>query len=138
MNKTLNALMTKLTWQLQELDLQMQEINQQQTALALQLTEKEEQIAKACDTSALIFPEKEIARLNFIIQCQQQMDQVKSQKKELNDYLAQLQVRQLRLKTELKMLEKYQTQKQSERKKQDQQQQQSASDEWAILRRKPL
>lgn len=65
------------------------------------------ELAKALEIPAHIIPEQEISRLNFVIARQQQYDDLQMRAMDYEKLLAIFQERHLRLKTELKTLEKY-------------------------------
>ena len=94
MNKTLRALMTKLQWQLGELSQQLLPIEQQLAALEHQLFEHQQKITKAYAIPAFILPEREIARLHFMICQQQRQDELKTIKtvnlKKIHSYCGKL------------------------------------------------
>ncbi|ARG96959.1 hypothetical protein [Legionella micdadei] len=135
MNKTLLALMNKLSWQLNEVKQLSQAVDEEQRTIEKTLDDLHQQIHKAYATPAIINPEQEIARLNFIIQQQQKYDNLSIKNKELNTKLSQLYDRKVRLQIELKMLEKYQEKQRVISIKNDISLQQNANDEW-ILQRK--
>lgn len=136
MNKTLDALNSKLTWQLNEISQHLQTNAEELTKLQERLDAMQTKIHKGYVIPAIINPEQEIARLNFIVHHQQEQDYLKLEKKELNLRHSQLQERQLRLNSELKMLEKYQEKQQKIEEKTRQALQQHANDEWVLQRRK--
>lgn len=111
MNKTLSALMAKLTWQLNEVTRQLQAIDVQCLNLQEKFKDTERQTAEA-SAIPITHPEQELARLNFIIQHQRQYEDLSIEKKFLESRRSQLQARQSRLYTELKMLKKYQEKQQ--------------------------
>ncbi|KTD25834.1 hypothetical protein [Legionella maceachernii] len=137
MNKTLVALMNKLSWQLNEVEQLSQAINEEQKSMQQSLHHLQQQIHQACATSALIIPEQEIARLNFIIQKQQRLEELSIENKAIETRLSQLNERKIRLQTELKMLEKYQGKLRKESLKKEIISQQNANDEWILQRKEP-
>ena len=85
--------------------------------------------------TAHIHPEREMARLNFMLTQQQQHDDFNAHKKVFHSQLEHLAHRELRLKTELKMIEKHQQAKHQQIQHQQQLAQQYASDERFIQHR---
>lgn len=137
MNKTLQALMTKLQWQLRALDEQLQTLEQQLEALELQCQENQQKITNACAIPAFILPEREIARLNFMICQSQHQDELNTRKTELLSQKAMLTTKKIRLNTELKMLEKHQENKLKSKQQQTALAEQNKADEWVLQRREP-
>lgn len=137
MNKTLIALMNKLSWQLSDVSQFLHTINEEQATLKQAYAELQEQIEKACATPAIIQPEQEIARLNFIMHKQQEYEHLNLKMKELEAQQAQLKERKIRLHSELKMLERYQDKQQEKTLRNDILMQQNANDEWVLQRKEP-
>jgi hypothetical protein len=111
MNKTLSALINKLSWQLEAIN-QLFEVHIRDLAM---VEEKRKllqgQIQKASKIARLIHPEQEISRLNFIVHCQQEHENLDLKKKEFEYRLSQLQTQKMRFYTEIKLLENYQIKK---------------------------
>ena len=82
-------------------------------------------------------PEREISRLHFMIRQQQQQDELNTNKTALLSQQLTLNSRQLRLNTELKMLEKHQENQLKNTQQQRIVKQQNDSDEWVLQRREP-
>lgn len=137
MNKTLIALMNKLSWQLNEVSQTLQTIINEQANLQEADAELQKQLQKACATTAIIYPEQEITRLHFIMHKQQEREHLKLEMKELEAQQAQLEERKIRLHTELKMLDRYQEKQQEKALANEISQQQNTIDEW-VLQRKEL
>lgn len=137
MNKTLQALMTKLQWQLTDLDKQLQALDLQLEHLETMLDDNQQKIDKACATPALIVPEKEIARLNFIIAESQKQDSLTLSKTELQSQKSRLTTRKIRLNTELKMLEKHQSNQQTNERLKGIVTEQNNMDEWVLQQKEP-
>ncbi len=137
MNKILNALKAKLNSQLSALSLSRQKIDEELLSLQEKKRLKEEQIRKASATPAIIIPEQEIARLNFIVRSHQDYEHLAIEVKEKESHLDTLKERYLRLNIELKMLEKhFENQLKKETEKALSLEQKNL-DEWILLRRKP-
>ena len=137
MNKTLQALMKKLHWQLSELRLQLQAVDQQLAQINQQRDDNQQKIVKACAIPAFIMPEREISRLHFMIRQQQQQVELNTNKTALLSQQLTLNSRQLRINTELKMLEKHQENQLKNTQQQRIVKQQNDSDEWVLQRREP-
>jgi hypothetical protein len=137
MNKTLTVLMNKLSWQVQEINEQLQTLNQQIINLEKKLSTIEVEIQKACVIPTVIYPEREIAGLNFIMRSRAQAESLREEKKILESQSLQLQTRQIRLKAEIKMLDNYREKQQKISTKKKLAKQQNDSDEWTLSRRKP-
>ncbi|CDZ77057.1 hypothetical protein BN59_01336 [Legionella massiliensis] len=135
MNKTLAALVTKLTWQLAEINQSSALLAEQMQSLQNKLAIIQEQIENASQLPAQIQPEQEISRLNFLVRSQEDRENLALQKKELLAQQTQLKTRQLRLNTELIMLEKYQEKQQKNEQKKTLAIEQKESDEWIVQRR---
>jgi chromosome segregation ATPase len=138
MNKTLIALMNKLSWQVNEVSQVLQTINDEQGSLQKTHAELQEQLQKACATTVIINPEQEIARLHFIMHKQQEQDHLTLRMKELEAQQAQLKKRKIRLDIELKMLDRYQEKQQEKALENEILLQQNANDEWILQRKKPV
>lgn len=138
MNKTLDALMTKLNWQLSELGQNLLSIEQQLATLEQQCAEIQQNLVKACAISAFIIPEREIARLHYQMHQQIQHDELNNRKSALLAQQATLNAQKIRLNTELKMLEKYQENQLKNTQRQMMLMQQNFSDEWVLQHREPL
>ncbi|MBA3537491.1 MAG: hypothetical protein H0T84_12945 [Tatlockia sp.] len=136
MSKTLIALKSKLCWQRNDLNQMLARIDEELTALKENLAQRQEQIHKACATSVIINPEQEISRLNFIVRYQLEHENLSLEKKELESQQSQLKQRHLRLTSELKMLEKHQTNKEKVEIENTLIKEQKDIDEWVLLRRK--
>lgn len=135
MNKTLSALMTKLEWQLTELEQQLQTLEQQLDVLKEQLDENQNNITRASAVPAFILPEKEIARLNFMIGESQKQDKLNTVQAELLAQKNHVTSRKIRLNTELKMLEKHQNNQLANKQLQAVLIEQNNTDEWVLQQR---
>lgn len=138
MNKTLTALTTKLSWQLKEVNQAITDLEQRLQTLQQKLNKLSEQIHQACSIPAIIHPEQEIARLNFIIRSQQTQENLLLEKKEQESQQSQLQTRQLRLNTELKMLEKYLLKQKKKAQLNVLSAEQKEQDEWYLQKKESL
>ncbi|MFJ1268016.1 hypothetical protein ACD661_05565 [Legionella lytica] len=134
MNKSLSALMTKLNWQLNALNLQLHEIQDQLQQVRQEMEALDEQIQQAGVTSLIINPDFEINRLNFITQQQEQKEELNMTLKQHQDTEHAVQEKMQRIKTELRMLEKYLEREQAELQEQQKKAENNALDEWVIQR----
>lgn len=135
MNKSLKALMSKLNWQLNELNLHLHAAQSQVHALSAQIQTIEQQLNQARPKSLLINPELEMSRLNFVTQEANKKEELSAELKNHQDRENNLKERIQRVKTELKMLEKYLEREASSDHEQQKKAQDNALDEWVIQRR---
>lgn len=134
MNKTLNALSTKLKWTLHGLGNKMFSIEQQDAILEQKIDSTLQKISSSCTMSALIIPEQEIARSLFMTQQHQYYDELMNKKADLQSNKLTLKNQQTRLNMELKMLEKYQKTILKNEQHHARQTSQNNSDEWVLQR----
>jgi hypothetical protein len=132
MTNSMHALITKLSWQLQEVNQGLEALSNTLKAIQDKQQANAQEIQQARASTALMNPEQEIARLNFIMRCQQNQDRLDLEKKDLVAQQLHLNARQLRLSTELKMLEKYQLQQQRYQQQEANGRAQKNSDEQAL------
>jgi len=138
MNQSLNALMTKLAWQENELISHLQAAENESLLLMKQLQEIEEQLNKSCIAPQRINPEFEINRLNFITQQHEHNDSLLLDLKNNQILEIKLKDKILRVKTERKMIEKYLEREVITQKKLQNKVQEQALDEWVIQKRNPV
>ncbi len=132
----MKALFTRIKWQQAELSQKLLMIKQQLENMAQKKDAIQLEIANSSAVPALIRPEIEMARVNFITQQQQQQEELTIRKAALLSEHTQLELKQTRLNMELKMLEKHQ---ETRLKKQHQHAlltQQNNLDEWVLQRRR--
>jgi hypothetical protein len=108
MNKTAKALSSKLTMQLNELQLKIERIAQQLQALPAECKNTLRNINSASVLPNYILPEQEIARLRYILTEQKILERLEGQINLLETEKALFESEQLRIKTEIKRLESYQ------------------------------
>jgi deoxyribodipyrimidine photolyase-like uncharacterized protein len=135
MNKTLIALMTKLKWQINEVEKQLQTIEHEINSFDLQLHDIQQKIINASKTSKYILPEREIAGLHFIISQQTLQEELKQKLTEHNFQHKTMNSKKIRLETELKMLEKHQNNQLKMEEKSALLIEQNTIDEWIIQRK---
>lgn len=135
MKSTLNALMKKLKWQLNEMEQELSVIGEKLEELKNISHEKDQKIQSASIPSSFILPEREIAGLHFIMKQQQELDDLKAQKAEFLAQKGKLELKKIRLNTELKMIEKHQENQLKINQQESQVQQQNLCDEWILQRR---
>lgn len=138
MSTALNALMTKLNWQLNDLNEHLALAHAESLRMEQQITELEQQINQSCFSPVIINPEFEINRLNFITQEQTKLALLTSHLKENQDLETKLNAKIMRVKTELKMLEKYLQRETLFQHSEQQKIQSNALDEWVIQKRKTV
>lgn len=138
MNNTLSALMTKLTWQQDELILHLQTSENKSQELLLQIQKIEQELHDNTFGSLIINPELEINRLNFITQKHKTKDELACILQDQQLLQIKLKDKLQRVKTELKMLEKYLEKQAVAEKIQYLQSQQNAMDEWVLQKREQL
>lgn len=135
MNSTLDALTTKLIWQRDELTLHLQASEKKSQELLLQIQEIEEALHDNNFGSLIINPELEINRLNFITQKHKKKDELTCALQDQHLLEIKLKDKLQRVKTELKMLEKYLEKQAAAEKIHHLQSQQHAMDEWVLQKR---
>lgn len=138
MNQPLNALLTKLNWQLNELNLNLHEAQNQSQAVTQKIHEVAEGMNQAGLTSLVINPDLEINRLNFLTQQQERKEALTNTLKNHQELENKLNDKIQRVKTELKMLEKYLAREESCQKAQQQKAHDNAMDEWVIQKKESL
>lgn len=132
MNTSLNALLIKLNAQKNDLTYELSACEAVSLHIKQQLVDLETTLNQSAKGSLLINPEFEINRLNFLTQEQDKKQALEIQLKQQQDLEARLLDKVLRIKTELKLLERYlEGNKQEEQRKQAHLQQQ-AMDEWVL------
>lgn len=112
MNKILNALKIKLHNQQTEIMQQSQIVAKEHLEIEHQLHEIHSRISNVSQISKIIIPEKEIAGKHFISAQQQIETALKIKQNHLNVLKKQLETKRIKLKTRLKLLEKYQAHQQ--------------------------
>lgn len=135
MNPSLKALMTKLTWQKNELSMQLKAIEEETSSLKQMLFEVEQTLSQASRSSLIINPEFEINRLNFITHHHEHKEQIEHSLK--NQAHKELQVKDKikRVSTELKVLEQYIEREALKAHQVAQKKAEQAMDEWVIQKR---
>jgi predicted nucleic acid-binding Zn-ribbon protein len=132
MNQPLNALMRKLNWQLNELNLHLHESQTQSQSLTEQIQEIDDHINQARPKPLVINPDLEMSRLNFMTQEANKKDELSAELKNHQDVESKLKEKIQRVKTELKMLEKYLEREESSHNEQQKKAHDNALDEWVI------
>ncbi|MFI4918186.1 MAG: hypothetical protein ACHP65_01370 [Legionellales bacterium] len=132
MNHSLTALMTKLTWQKNELDLHLQAAQMQALQVQQELQKLEHESQQLCVAPLIINPEFEINRLNFTSQQQEKKNQLSMVLKDHSAVEQKLTDKLQRVHTELKMLEKYLHREEQVAKREQQKIQEHAMDEFGL------
>lgn len=138
MNQPLNALMSKLNWQLNELNLHLHEAQTQSQSLTNKIQAIDEHLNQARPKSLVINPELEMSRLNFATQEANKKDELITELKNHQDVEDKLKEKIQRVKTELKMLEKYLKREESSHNEQQKKAHDNALDEWVIQKRESV
>ncbi len=133
MSVALNALMTKLNWKKQELDLALKKVENDSITIIEQMKTIESNLNQSTPKSLMINPELEMNRLNFMMIEQEKIAQLTLALNELNDTKKRIKDSLIRINTERKMLEKYLENKKSDAVKQEQKHQEHRMDEWALV-----
>jgi hypothetical protein len=134
MNKTLTALMTKLNWQQNDLNLHLKAAEHESHLLIQDIQALEASMHPSCPTSLRINPEVEMSKLNFLTQQHAKKEELSILLKEKQTIEMKLKDKLQRIKTELKMLEKYSEREQLSQKEQQLKTQQNTLDEWVLQR----
>jgi len=138
MNKTLRALMTKIQWQRNELFQQQQALETQGQQIEELLSASQTRTEQACAQPARLLPEQEMARLNFMMNEQQEQARLYSQQQEIQAGQHSLTEKIRRLDTELNMLERYQEKQKEQARHSRVLAEQQRADEWTLLRGEPV
>ncbi|WP_298626864.1 hypothetical protein [uncultured Legionella sp.] len=136
MNQSLSALMTRLTWQNNELATHLQAAEQESLIVMKEIKELEQNIEQYYISPLIINPELEINKLNFLTQQQDRKDELLIILKNHQELIAKLTGKLQRIKIELKMLEQYIEREQQTHKEQLLKIQEQALDEWVLQNRK--
>lgn len=132
MHKTLDALSKKIAWQVQDLEQQYGIIDRQLQMIDQQVQNLMKTMREANKLPTHIVPEQEIARLHFVLHQQQHHTSLQDQQQRLTREQQTLKSDLTCLKTTLKMLEKYQRNKENSTLKQHLRHVQDQADEWAM------
>lgn len=136
MNNSLNTLIKKIQFQIEELDQQIAAASDKIKQIDEQLGAIRDSLEKSLTIPAFILPEKEISRLNFIIKQQQSIDEIGTEKTQYESQITCIENRKKRLKIELKMLEKYQAKVQEKTLKIAQKKDATDQDEFFVINHK--
>lgn len=134
MNSSLSALHLKLTVQQTELLNELVLCEQQSFKMQHDLLAIEKNQQQSASNSLIINPEIEISRLNFLTQEQEKKHALELLLKQQQQRDGQLRTKLQRIKTELKMLERYMEKSLQLKQEQQNNKQQQSMDEWAIQR----
>ena len=134
MSRTLNALLTQLTWNLHRVYNRLNLVHQDIATVDEELQNNQSVTAQSCFVSNLIIPEQEIARTHFLMRQQQQQHQLATHKETLLSEQQQLLTQQIDLKKAFKRLEKHQDAILKINQQHLERTHQNNSDEWALQR----
>lgn len=137
MSKTIRALMTKIQWQISGEQQRLEQLVTEQKALQLQLNDSRARTEQACAQPARLLPEQEMARLNFMMNQQQQQARLQSQIEERQAHHRQITEKIRRLNMELHLLETYQEKQCAKARQSRLNAEQNRADEWCLLRGDP-
>jgi hypothetical protein len=135
MSGSLNALLTKLSWQKIEVSEQLHHSEQEGLRLNEDISALNQQLNYAHAPSKLINPDWEINRLNFNLHVQEEKSALEASLKEQQELCEILNQKMLRIKTELKVLEQYLSRKTTELCQEQKKQEEQALEEWVIQKR---
>ncbi|KTD51319.1 hypothetical protein [Legionella quateirensis] len=138
MSQTLTALMTRLTWQNNELSIHLQAAENESRIVMQQIQELEHLINQSCIASISINPDLEINKLNFLTQQQEKKEELLMILKNHQALEAKLKDKLLRIKTELKMLEHYMEREEQASRQQHIKSQENTLEEWVLQNRKSV
>ena len=134
MSRTLNALLTQLTWNLHRVYNRLNLVHQNIATVDEELQNNQSVTAESCVVSNLVIPEQEIARTHFLMQQQQQQHQLATHKQTLLSEQQQLLTQQIDLKRAFKRLEKHQEDTFKRNQQHLERTHQNNSDEWVLQR----
>jgi len=136
MSSSLNALLTQLIGQKNEVTFKLTATEQEQQILIQQVDELNLKLTHSSSSSSIVInPELEINRMNFLMQLQQQKDEVQMKLKEQQELIAKLQQKAQRINTELKMLERYLTRQEQQALQEQRKTEEHAVEEWVLQKR---
>lgn len=135
MNQSLSALLTRLTWQNNELAIHLQAAEQESLIVMQQIKELEQKIEHSCIPPRIINPELEINKLNFLTQQQEKKEELLMILRNHQALITKLKDKLQRIKTELKMLEQYVEREQQTHNEELLKAQEQALDEWVLQNR---
>ena len=135
MNSSLTALLTKLSWQQNELSLQLKTVEKDIVGIKQNLDELVQKINHYSAPPLIINPEMEINKLNFITQKHEQKENLLIQLKNGHSLENQLKDKIQRVKTEVKMLQKYLDREANLEQQQMNKVQEHSIEEWVLQRR---
>ena len=138
MNQSLTALMTRLTWQNNELSIHLQAAETESQTVLQQIQVLEQKINESCIASVNINPELEINKLNFLTQQQEKKEELLMILKNHQALEAKLKDKLLRIKTELKMLEQYMEREEHAARQHQMKSQENSLEEWVLQKRKSV
>lgn len=128
----IKALFTRLSWQLEALQQQITTIQTQLAKYQEHIKTLEKNLENTGTRDTHIHPEKEMSRLSFTLKIQGECDQIMGQYREESMELARLLDKQIRLNTELRLLEKFQKTELEKTRLDTMEQENNSLDEWAL------
>ncbi len=133
MSNTLHALSTKLASQLHNLEHRLLKTREEITHYRQNISTIQQKLATSSSMPAVIIPEQEMAHMHFMMQQQQQQHELQTKILSLQSDEEDLQLEQVRLNTQLKLLERKQSVREQIQHHQTMLKEQHQRDEWVLL-----
>lgn len=135
MNPFFKALFTQLSWQKQEVVLQLTQAEHASQLLERTIEGLSQKLAHPSPYARTLIPELEINRQYFLVELQRQQATLHMQLKEQRKTTSQLQHQAQALKTELKMLERYVQRQQHIAQQEQRTVEEQRVEEWVLQKR---
>lgn len=134
MSKTIEAIQYQLKTKLRKLLDEKIQITVQIAELNKAIDKNQSSINNSPSNSLMIIPELEIAKMSFFIRTQNELNQLEQEIGLKNQELARLDTMEIRLNTELKLIERFQEKKSQSQIQKTQKLNQNQLDEWVTQR----
>lgn len=135
MNSPLTALLTQLNWQKNDILFQLNALEKECTYLIQQIEKLDIKLTETFSNSKIINPDLEISRLNYTLQIQEEKRGLAEHLKTQEQQKDKLHNKMQRIKTEMKMLERYFAKKQQQELNEQSKTEELTLDEWALQKR---
>ena len=132
MSKTILALKIQKQIKLETIDSDLKALYDEQTKISEALTSLKSKLDFKDLKSLAIIPELEISRMNYAIDIHQKIDTHHKTLKQLTHDIARLELDQLKIRTELKHIERYEEKKQEQQAIAEQNQSWNQLDEYCL------
>ena len=132
MNKHMKALKFKLDMELHEIQVQQRSLDEAIEKANKTIDSNDKKLNNTHKRPTRIIPEVEISRMGFILQLQQELDDLITQVQDLHQEKARLNTMEIHLKTKLKRLEKLAERKHLQAAQLHHIQENNRLDEWVI------